>query len=197
MTDNDKTAAGTLQPPRTPVLDNKGVARARYPGWTEFRLVDLAAAPGMVGYPAPGTVDGDSWTILDVFESAEVVLLGKTRDDYVAGVCAERDKAIAEAHDARSSMREQERQTSRFQTDLAVAEDRLSVAEAERRALVKERARDKDLLCLFEADFATLRKELGDERLREVVGRAEPPKLEREDGERYSRTDPCDAADLL
>jgi len=171
-----------------PPLDSKGVARPRYPGWTDFKLVPLSER---------SDIPSNSWTILEVFEQAEVVLLGFKRDDYVASVCAERDEALEAAKAARAKTRVAEQQHTKLQTDLAVAEDRVGAADRERRRVAEIAQVDRQLLRRFEEDFATLRKELGDERLRAVLGRVEPPKREVPETTGDPRGSNRDIADLL
>ena len=78
-----------------------------------------------------------------------------------------------------------------------MAEDRVGAADRERRRVAEIAQVDRQLLRRFEEDFATLRKELGDERLRAVLGRVEPPKREVPETTGDPRGSNRDIADLL
>lgn len=115
-----------------------------------------------------------TWTILDAFPEAEVLLLGCLRDEELERMATERDVAKVAACEARASLRDAKAAGARAERILAAVQDELGRERVSFTQLRTQLDADHSALQQCEADLARLRRELGDARMREILGLGEP-----------------------
>lgn len=180
MTETETTTETKTAPTAAPTAAPTPVALSRYPGWANFRFVDIDPTVAPIAAPA---------AILEVFAELECVLIGTPETSVIAEAVTKADsaweaKALAEARTA-NYMREA--------ATLTAERDRAVATIAELRALIAPLTADVASAAVDRARLVRERNALRDE-----VGRAAYRRLMvalDDEGKEGASVEPADEVD--